>query len=86
VATAANKGHWLSELKNEFKTGDPWLRPALIGAAKIFPGDEGAIWIKHIRRQKLAPLEYVISKWIFEEPTISVFRKRPVYLEVHFYG
>lgn len=66
AAAAAAQGHWLRELKDNFKTADPWLRPALVAAARCFPGDEGAIWIQHIRKNANT-MEYLVSKSVLGE-------------------
>ncbi len=49
AAAAANADSWLRTIKSNFSRCDPWLRRALIYAARSFPKDERKFWLNQIK-------------------------------------
>jgi len=67
AAAAADQGHWIKELKDDFKRGDPWMRRAIVAAARTLPGDEGEYWIRKIWSD-LDLTERIVAVWAFKGP------------------
>lgn len=63
---AAQQGHWIRERKDEFATGDQWLRRAILAAAISLPGDEARHWLRSVKRQ-LDAREKIIMRWAFQD-------------------
>jgi hypothetical protein len=60
AAGAANADSWLRTIKSNFSRYDPWLRRALVYAARTFPRDERKFWLNEIRAL-CDPLELEIA-------------------------
>jgi hypothetical protein len=64
--------HWLSDLKNSFRTLSPLERRAFIIASYTM-SDEGKHWRQHIARE-LTPFEELIKNWASEKAQINGWR------------
>lgn len=62
AAAAARTEYWIRERKEEWEATDPWLRRAIIAAARILQPDERQHWLRHVRKRSNL-LERAVTHW-----------------------
>jgi hypothetical protein len=71
AACNANLRHWLKERKEDYHSGDPWLRRAVLVSLKLLPGDEGEFWFKTLKNQ-MTGLEKYVSRYVLQDRELKV--------------
>lgn len=71
AAAAADQAHWVKERKDEFASGDPWFRCALVSAAPRLAGDEGRHWVGGLK-PTMSGMEKLVAKWAFRSKGMDV--------------